>query len=76
MSCLMSQKWVRPKSQAAVPVRSAEGRAGQGTAEGSSIVVDAAARAHSALPLHDALEDQLVVDSVLDSVEQGGRPRR
>ena len=49
------------------------------SAEGSSLVLDAAAGAHSqcpAVPLHDALEDQLVVDIALDRVGQGHQRQR
>lgn len=63
------QKWVRPKeraTQAHIFDRPAEGT--------SSLVLDAATGVRGpppAVPLHDALEDQLVVDSALDRVEQG-----
>ena len=42
-------------------------------------MLDASAGVHGppqAVPLHDALEDQLVVDCALDRVEQGRHPRK
>ncbi|CAK0785525.1 hypothetical protein CVIRNUC_008735 [Coccomyxa viridis] len=68
---LTLQRWVRPQPRAAI-------LAGR-SAEGSSLVLDAAAGAHSqcpAVPLHDALEDQLVVDIALDRVGQGHQRQR
>ena len=68
------QTWVRPKPRGGQP-RPAE-RAAEGS---SSLVLDASAGVHGpppAVPLHDSLEDQLMVDSALDRVEQGRHSRR
>ena len=68
------QKWVRPKP------RDLHTQPAERPAEGSSsLVLDASAGVHGppqAVPLHDALEDQLVVDCALDRVEQGRHPRK
>lgn len=73
-SCYVLQKWVRPKP------RDIHSQPAERPAEGSSsLVLDASAGVHGpppAVPLHDALEDQLLVDSALDRVEQGRHPRK
>lgn len=65
------QKWVRPKPREPAAEQLAEG-SGSGTR--NSLVAAAASGARPpcpAVPMHDALEDQLPVDSALDRVEQG-----
>ena len=72
-SCCVLQKWVRPKP------RDVFQQPAERPAEGSSsLVLDASAGVHGpppAVPLHDTLEDQLVVDCALDRVKQGRHPR-